>query len=100
MACTANPDADLDAAPPRGTATKQTVSCADMLAALRRDLIRHQYRAQAPAATSTPNHARPVTVRPRRRLNAESRGFVVDVQSKPRGRRSRGVVDAEAVALL
>jgi hypothetical protein len=62
MACTANPDA----APPRGTATKQTVSCADMLAALRRDLIRHQYRAQAPAATSgTTNHARPVTVRPR-----------------------------------
>lgn len=31
---------------------KQTVSYADMLAALRRDLIRHEYFAQAPPATT------------------------------------------------
>jgi len=33
---------------------KTTVSYADMLAALRRELIRHEYFAQAPATTSTP----------------------------------------------
>jgi len=33
---------------------KQAVSYADMLAALRRELIRHEYWAQAPATTSTP----------------------------------------------
>jgi hypothetical protein len=33
---------------------KATISYADMLAALRRELIRHEYWAQAPAATSTP----------------------------------------------
>jgi hypothetical protein len=51
-----DPDADLQAR--RRTAPwyrqKQTVSYTDMLAALRRELIRHEYWAQAPAATSTP----------------------------------------------
>ena len=51
-----DPDADLDAR--RGAAPwyrhKQTVSYADMLAALRRELIRHEYWAQAPRPTSTP----------------------------------------------
>lgn len=49
-----DPQADLDAR--RRAAPwyrhKQTVSYADMLAALRRDLIRHEYFAQAPAATT------------------------------------------------
>ena len=51
-----NPDSDLHdrrrAAP--WYRQKATISYADMLAALRRELIRHEYRAQAPAATSTP----------------------------------------------
>ena len=33
---------------------KATISYSDMLAALRCELIRHEYRAQAPATTSTP----------------------------------------------
>ncbi len=33
---------------------KTTVSYTDMLASLRRELIRHEYRAQAPTATTTP----------------------------------------------
>ena len=49
-----NPDADLQAR--RRAAPwyrhKQTVSYADMLAALRRELIRHEYWAQAPAPTT------------------------------------------------
>lgn len=49
-----DPNADLDAR--RQAAPwyrqKQTVSYADMLAALRRELIRHEYWAQAPAATT------------------------------------------------
>jgi hypothetical protein len=36
---------------------KTTVSYADMLAALRRELIRHEYHAQAPPRTSTPQIA-------------------------------------------
>ncbi|MCA1701722.1 MAG: hypothetical protein LC790_23650 [Actinobacteria bacterium] len=49
-----NPQADLHA---RRLAApwyrqKQTVSYTDMLAALRRDLIRHEYFAQAPPATT------------------------------------------------
>ena len=51
-----NPDADLQAR--RRAAPwyrhKTTISYADILAALRRELLRHEYRAQAPAATSTP----------------------------------------------
>jgi hypothetical protein len=51
-----NPDADLQAR--RRAAPwyrqKATVSYSDMLAALRRELIRHEYRSQAPATTSTP----------------------------------------------
>jgi len=51
-----DPDADLQAR--RHAAPwyrrKATISYADMLAALRRELIRHEYFAQAPAATSTP----------------------------------------------
>jgi DDE superfamily endonuclease len=51
-----NPDADLDAR--RRTAPwyrqKTTISYSDMLAALRRELIRHEYWAQAPATTSAP----------------------------------------------
>ena len=51
-----DPQADLDAR--RRSAPwyrqKATVSYADMLAALRRDLIRHEYFAQAPAATTQP----------------------------------------------
>jgi hypothetical protein len=51
-----NPDADLQAR--RRAAPwyrhKQTVSYADMLAALRRELIRHEYWAQAPTTTSAP----------------------------------------------
>ena len=49
-----NPDTDLQAR--RHAAPwyrhKQTVSYADMLAALRRELIRHEYWAQAPAPTT------------------------------------------------
>jgi hypothetical protein len=49
-----NPDADLQAR--RRAAPwyrhKATVSYTDMLAALRRELIRHEYCTQAPAATS------------------------------------------------
>jgi len=51
-----NPDADLDAR--RRAAPwyrhKTTISYADMLAALRRELIRYEYWAQAPAPNSTP----------------------------------------------
>jgi hypothetical protein len=51
-----DPDADIDAR--RRAAPwyrqKATVSYADMLAALRRELIRHEYWAQAPATTSAP----------------------------------------------
>jgi hypothetical protein len=51
-----DPAADLDdrrrAAP--WYRQKTTISYADMLAALRRELIRHEYWAQAPTATSTP----------------------------------------------
>jgi len=51
-----NPDADLAAR--RRSAPwyrqKTTVSYTDMLAALRRELIRHEYFAQAPATTTTP----------------------------------------------
>lgn len=51
-----NPNADLHAR--RRAAPwyrqKATVSYADMLAALRRELIRHEYWTQAPATTSTP----------------------------------------------
>src|SRR5205823_7833628 len=49
-----NPDADLNAR--RRVAPwyrqKATISYADMLAALRRKLIRHEYWTQAPAATT------------------------------------------------
>lgn len=51
-----DPDADLQAR--RASAPwyrqKATISYADMLATLRRELIRHEYWAQAPAQTSTP----------------------------------------------
>jgi len=51
-----NPDADLHAR--RQAAPwyrhKTTISYTDMLAALRRELIRHEYWAQAPAATTNP----------------------------------------------
>jgi hypothetical protein len=51
-----NPDADLHAR--RRTAPwyrhKATISYADILAALRRELIRHEYWAQAPATTTNP----------------------------------------------
>lgn len=51
-----NPEADL--ATRRASAPwyrhKTTVSYTDMLAALRRELIRHEYFAQAPATTSSP----------------------------------------------
>ena len=51
-----DPDADLHAR--RRSAPwyrqKATISYADMLAALRRELIRHEYWAQAPRPTSTP----------------------------------------------
>jgi hypothetical protein len=51
-----DPGSDLDA---RRRSTpwyrhKATTSYADMLAALGRELIRHEYRAQAPAATTNP----------------------------------------------
>ena len=53
-----NPEADLDAR--RQAAPwyrhKQTVSYTDMLAALRRELIRHEYWAQAPTATTNPQN--------------------------------------------
>jgi DDE superfamily endonuclease len=51
-----NPDADLHARRRQAPWYRQktTISYADMLAALRRELIRHEYWAQAPAATSTP----------------------------------------------
>jgi hypothetical protein len=51
-----DPDGDLDAH--RRAAPwyrqKATISYSDMVAALRRELIRHEYWAQAPAATTTP----------------------------------------------
>jgi len=51
-----NPESDLDAR--RRAAPwyrqKTTISYADMLAALRRELIRHEYWAQAPTTTNTP----------------------------------------------
>lgn len=49
-----DPDADLDARRQAAPWYRQkaTISYADMLAALRRDLIRHEYWAQAPATTS------------------------------------------------
>ncbi|HYN64652.1 MAG TPA: hypothetical protein VES36_08610 [Candidatus Limnocylindrales bacterium] len=51
-----NPDADLNARRRQAPWYRQkaTISYADMLAALRRELIRHEYRAQAPTTTSTP----------------------------------------------
>ena len=51
-----NPDTDLHAHRARAPWYRQkaTISYADMLAALRRELIRHEYWGQAPAATSTP----------------------------------------------
>jgi DDE superfamily endonuclease len=56
-----NPHADLDAR--RRTAPwyrqKTTVSYADMLAALRRELIRHEFWAQAPPMTITPELTQP-----------------------------------------
>jgi hypothetical protein len=56
-----NPEADLTAR--RRAAPwyrqKSTVSYTDMLAALRRELIRHEYWAQAPATTSTPQISPP-----------------------------------------
>jgi hypothetical protein len=51
-----DPQADLDAR--RRAAPwyrqKTTISYSDMLATLRRELIRHEYRAQAPCTTTTP----------------------------------------------
>jgi DDE superfamily endonuclease len=55
-----NPDADLQARR-RGAPwyrRKATISYSDMLAALRRELIRHEYWAQAPAMTSAPQITR------------------------------------------
>ncbi len=51
-----DPDADLHARRRQAPWYRQkaTISYNDMLAALRHELIRHEYRAQAPAATSTP----------------------------------------------
>jgi hypothetical protein len=51
-----NPDTDLDARRRQAPWYRQkaTISYSDMLAALRRELIRHEYRAQAPAAASAP----------------------------------------------
>jgi len=51
-----NPAADLQARRKAAPWYRQktTVSYTDMLAALRRELIRHEYHAQAPATTSTP----------------------------------------------
>jgi hypothetical protein len=56
-----NPDADLHARPRRSPWYRQkaTVSYADRLAALRHEPIRHQYRAQTPATTSTPQITTP-----------------------------------------
>ena len=58
-----DPDADLHA---RRHASpwyrqKATVSYADMLAALRRELIRHEFRAQAPPTTTNPKLTQPQT---------------------------------------
>jgi len=58
-----NPQADLDA---RRKASpwyrqKSTVSYADMLAALRRELIRNEFWAQAPPMTTTPKLTQPQT---------------------------------------
>jgi len=51
-----DPDADLQARRQAAPWYRQktTISYADMLAALRRELIRHEYWAQAPAATTNP----------------------------------------------
>ena len=51
-----DPDADLHARRQAAPWYRQkaTISYTDMLAALRRELIRHEYRAQAPAATTPP----------------------------------------------
>jgi hypothetical protein len=62
-----------------------------MLAALRRELIRHEYWAQAPATTSTPQITPgPVTDSPRRRLKPESRDTLAQrFDPRPRDRSSR-----------
>jgi hypothetical protein len=51
-----NPQADLDTRRRQAPWYRQktTISYTDMLAALRRELIRHEYHAQAPAPTSAP----------------------------------------------
>ncbi|MCA1680582.1 MAG: transposase [Actinobacteria bacterium] len=51
-----NPDTDLHARRQRAPWYRQktTISYSDMLAALRRELIRHEYWAQAPGATTNP----------------------------------------------
>jgi hypothetical protein len=58
-----DPDTDLDQR--RRTAPwyrqKTTVSYSDMLAALRRELIRHEFRAQAPPTTTNPKLTQPQT---------------------------------------
>ena len=58
-----DPQADLDA---RRKASpwyrqKSTVSYADMLTALRRELIRNEFRAQAPHMITTPKLTQPQT---------------------------------------
>jgi hypothetical protein len=54
-----NPDTDLDARRRQAPWYRQktTISYADMLAALRRELIRHEYWTQAPAGTTNPQIA-------------------------------------------
>ena len=47
---------------------KATISYADMLAALRRELIRHEFWAQAHPTTTSGTHTTPITVSTRRRL--------------------------------
>ena len=60
---TPTPTSRPAAAPPPGTATRQPSATADMLAALRRELIRHEFWAQAPPMTTNPKLTlRPVTV--------------------------------------
>jgi hypothetical protein len=56
-----DPEADLDQRQREspGYRQKATISYTDMLAALRRELIRHEFRSQAPPTTTNPKLTQP-----------------------------------------
>jgi hypothetical protein len=56
---TPRPTSTLAVAPPPWYRQKTTVSYTDIVAALRRDLIRHDFWAQAPPMTTNPKLSHP-----------------------------------------